>query len=92
MDHVNNISTIKKNVTNNTNINKITLTSNDKSNIKINDKSLSLSNNSKNDENKNRNNLIIEKLKMICNDLETKCVNLISDLEQKNYMCNNLIK
>ena len=93
VDHVNNISTIKNNVTNNnTNINKITLTSNDKSNNKINDKSLSISNNSKNEENKKRNNLIIENLKMICNDLETKCVNLMSDLEHKNYMCNNLIK
>ena len=93
VSNVNNISTIRNNIVpNNTNVNKITFNSNDISNNKINDKSLSLSNNSKNDENKKRNNLIIENLKMICNDLESKCINLMSDLEHKIYMCNNSIK
>ena len=89
VNNVNNISTIKNNVINNTNENKITITANNISSNKINDKSMSLSNNSKNEENKNK--LIIENLKMICNDLEQKCTNLMSDLKQKIYMCNNSI-
>ena len=92
VSNVNNISTIRNNIVpHNTNVNKITFNSNNISNNKNNDKSLSLSNNSKNDENKKRNNLIIENLKMICNDLESKCINLMSDLEHKIYMCNNSI-
>ncbi len=90
VNNVNNISTIKNNVINNINEDKITITANNISNNKINDKSMSLSNNSKNEENKNK--LIIEDLKMICNDLEQKCTNLMSDLKQKIYMCNNSIK
>ena len=89
---INNVSNVKNNITNNTNINKISITTNNISNNKINDKSLSISFNSKNDEIKKRNKLLIDHLKMKCNDLESKCTNLISNLGQKNYMCNNSIK
>ena len=90
---INNISGIKNgNITNKTNINKISITTNNISNNKINDKSLSLSINSKNEEVKKRNNALIEHLKMKCDDLESKCTNLISYLNQKIFMCNNSIK
>ena len=29
---------------------------------------------------------------MKCNDLENKCINLVSNLDQKIYMCNNSVK
>ena len=89
---INNISTNNNNITNNTNMNKISITTNNISNNKINDKSQSISFNSKNEEIKKRNKLLIEHLKMKCNDLESKCTNLTSNLAQKNYMCNNSIK
>ena len=90
---INNIPINKNNITNNSNINKIVNTTNNISINKINDKSLSISlSNSKNDEAKNPNKLLIEHLKMKCNDLENKCTNFLSNLEQKIYMCNNSIK
>ena len=89
---IKNITTINSNITNNSNINKITITTNNISNNKIIDKSLDLSINSKNNEIKKRNKLLIEDLKMRCNDLESKCTNLVSNLDQKIFMCNNSIK
>ena len=89
---INNISTIKNNITSNSNINKISIITNNISNNKFNDKSHSISINSKNDELKKRNKLLIDHLKMKCNDLENKCINLVSNLDQKIYMCNNSVK
>lgn len=89
----NSISTIKNDFNDASNINKITITtSNNLNNNKINDKSLNISNNLKKEEIKKRNKLLIEYLKMKCNDLETKCTNLVSNLDQKIYMCNNSFK
>ena len=90
---INNISTINNNLLNNSSTKKITITTNNISmNNKINDKSLSLTINSKNEENKKRNKLLIEQLKMKCDDLESKCTNVASNLDQRIYMCNNSIK
>ena len=90
---INTIPSNKNNIANNSNINKIVNTTNNISTNKNIDKSQSITfTNSKNDETKNPNKLLIENLKMKCNDLETKCTNFLSNLEQKIYMCNNSIK
>ena len=90
---INTIPSNKNNIANNSNIIKIINTTNNISTNKNIDKSQSITfTNSKNDETKNPNKLLIENLKMKCNDLETKCTNFLSNLEQKIYMCNNSIK
>ena len=90
---INTIPSIKNNIANNSNINKIINTTNNITTNKNIDKSQSITfTNSKNDETKNSNKLLVENLKMKCNDLETKCTNFLSNLEQKIYMCNNSIK
>ena len=90
---INTIPSNKNNIANNSNINKIVNTTNNISTNKNIDKSQSITfTNSKNDETKNPNKLLVENLKMKCNDLETKCTNFLSNLEQKIYMCNNSIK
>ena len=90
---INTIPSNKNNIANNSNINKIINTTNNIITNKNIDKSQSITfTNSKNDETKNPNKLLVENLKMKCNDLETKCTNFLSNLEQKIYMCNNSIK
>ena len=91
---INNISIIKNNVTNISNKKHISFSTNNinLSKNKNSDKSLNISKISKNDDIKQKNKLLIEYLKMKCNDLEKKCTNLVSNLDQKIYMCNNSIK
>ena len=90
---INTIPSNKNNIANNSNINKIINTTNNITTNKNIDKSQSITfTNSKNDETKNLIKLLVENLKMKCNDLETKCTNFLSNLEQKIYMCNNSIK
>lgn len=81
---INNISTIKN--INNISNNNITTNNN---------KSLNNSNNvndTNNIEKKKQNRKIIDQLTMKCNDLEQKCLNVMSNYKQKEFLCNNEIK
>ena len=85
---INNISTINNiNNINNTSISKNSITNN-------NIKSLNISNETKNknNEKKKSNKKIIDLLTMKCNDLEQKCVNIMSNYTQKENLCKNTIK
>ena len=83
---INNISTI--NNINNTSISKNNIINSN------NNKSLNISNEIKNKNNeKNKSNKkIIDLLTMKCNDLEKKCINIISNYTQKENLCKNTLK